>query len=95
MAWADHYINELKAGNTVTFRPRGTSMSGRVESGEEVTVAPIEGPIKVDDIVLCQVQGRQYLHLVWATRGSRYLIGNNRGRVNGWVQADKIFGRLV
>jgi hypothetical protein len=38
---------------------------------------------------------REYLHLVKAIQGSRFQIGNNRGRINGWVTAGSIFGRCV
>ena len=32
------------------------------------------------------------LHLVKAAQDRRYLIGNNRGGVNGWVGRSAIFG---
>jgi hypothetical protein len=51
--------------------------------------------LKVGDIVLCKVNGRQYLHLVKATQGGRFQGGNNRGRVNGWVSAGCIYGRCA
>jgi len=41
------------------------------------------------------VNGRQYLHLVRATQGRRFQIGNNRGRINGWISANAIYGRCV
>ena len=71
-------------------------MAGKIESGQLRTVEPVE-PIKlrVGDIVLCKVNGREYLHLVKAVQGPRFQIGNNRGRVNGWVSAGAIFGRCV
>ena len=45
--------------------------------------------------MLCRVRGAEYLHLVKAIRGERYQIGNNRGRINGWIGRNSIFGRLV
>jgi hypothetical protein len=62
-------------------------MKGRVESGQLVTIAPVVDPgeLRVDDIVLCQVRGAQYLHLIKAVNGERFLIGNNRGGTNGRV----------
>src|SRR5438128_8306752 len=36
-------------------------------------------------IVLRKVKGFQYLHLIRAAQGKRFQIGNNRGRVNGWI----------
>ncbi|HEY7154603.1 MAG TPA: hypothetical protein VH575_11635 [Gemmataceae bacterium] len=71
-------------------------MSGKIESGQLCTVEPVEAAaLKVGDIVLCKVRGREYLHLVKAIQGPRFQIGNNRGRINGWVSANAIFGRCV
>ncbi len=96
MGWATHYIEKLLGGEAVSFRPRGHSMSGRIESGQLCTVEPVDpAAIRVGDIVLCKVNGRQYLHLVRAVQGRRFQIGNNRGRVNGWVTASSIYGRCV
>ena len=96
MGWAGGHIAKLRAGETVSFRPRGNSMSGKIESGQLCTVAPVDpGTLEVGDIVLCKVNGREYLHLVKAIQGPRFQIGNNRGRINGWVSANAIFGKLV
>ena len=69
-------------------------MAGKIDSGQLVTVAPLaEGrDPSPGDIVLCKVNGAQYLHLVKAVQGSRYQIGNNRGRINGWTSRRSIFG---
>src|SRR5262245_8626105 len=96
MGWATNHIEKLRAGETVAFRPRGNSMAGKVESGQLCTVAPVDPEqLKVGDIVLCKVRGREYLHLVKAIQGRRFQIGNNRGRINGWVSENAIFGRLL
>lgn len=99
MSWATHHIQRLAAGQTVEFRPRGGSMRGRIESGQRVTVEPLDGPLSVDDIVLCRVRGHHYLHLVKAVRGHgdqrRYLIGNNRGGLNGWISRTAIYGKCI
>ena len=96
MGWASQYIARLQAGETVEFRPRGNSMQGKVESGQLCTVGPVDpATLTVGDIVLCKVNGRQYLHLVKAIQGGRFQIGNNRGRINGWVAAGAIYGRCI
>jgi hypothetical protein len=46
----------------------------------------------VGDIVLVRVNGRVYLHLIKAVGGGRFLIGNNKGGVNGWVGPNAIYG---
>lgn len=89
------YADKLLAGETVTFKPRGNSMTPRVMSGQEVTVVPVQGlELEVGDVVLCRVSGNYYLHLIKAidkTRG--YQIGNNHGRINGWTHT--IFGKAL
>ena len=56
----DHYIEQLKQGQTVQFRPRGQSMKGKIASGQLVTVEPIGDRIlEKGDIVLCKVNGNQ------------------------------------
>lgn len=96
MGWAASHIEKLRTGETVSFRPRGNSMTGKIESGQLCTVQPIEAAtLRVGDIVLCKVNGREYLHLIKAIQGERFQIGNNRGRINGWVSANAIFGKCV
>ena len=96
MGWAVGHIEKLRAGETVSFRPRGNSMVGKIESGQLCTVEPVEPTtLRVGDIVLCKVNGREYLHLVKAVQGPRYQIGNNRGRINGWVTASAIYGKCI
>lgn len=97
MGWATQFIAALTAGETVSFRPRGNSMVGKIESGQLCTVVPLrpDDEIQIGDIVLCKVNGREYLHLVKARQSDRYQIGNNRGRINGWVGRNSIYGRCV
>ncbi|HEX4321233.1 MAG TPA: hypothetical protein VHZ52_10040 [Acidobacteriaceae bacterium] len=93
MGWAIRYIEVLLQGQTVQFRPRGNSMSGKIESGQLVTVIPLAARMpQVGDIVLCKVNGAEYLHLVKSISGERFQIGNNRGRINGWTPLKNIFG---
>jgi hypothetical protein len=96
MGWASGFIEQLRRGDTVSFRPRGHSMSPKIESGQLCTVAPADpATLAVGDIVLCKVRGSEYLHLVKAIQGGRFQIGNNRGFINGWVGSNAIYGRLL
>lgn len=96
MGWATNYIEKLKENETVSFRPRGGSMKGKVESGQLCTVEPAkEGNLKKGDVVLCKVNGNEYLHLIKAVQGKRYQIGNNIGRINGWITFRTIYGKLI
>lgn len=94
MGWATQYIEKLKNGESVSFRPRGNSMRGKVENGQLVTVTPADS-YRSGDVVLCKVNGREYLHLITAARGSQFQIGNNVGGINGWITANSIYGKMV
>ena len=89
------HIEPLLNGKTIQFRPRGNSMSGRIESGQLITVSPDISNVKVGDAVFCKVEGNLFVHLVTAINGDRYQIGNNKGRINGWTHKSKIYGVVV
>lgn len=97
MGWATHYIESLKNGEIVSFRPRGNSMSGKIESGQLCTVEPIKDfqSLKIGDIVLCKCNGSQYLHLIKSIHNERFQIGNNHGRINGWIGKSSIYGKCT
>jgi SOS-response transcriptional repressor LexA len=96
MGWAKFAVQALQRGETVKIRPRGHSMRGRVNDGDTVTLAPCEaGSLNVGDVVLVRVKGNIYLHLIKAINGERFLIGNNRGGINGWVGPQAIYGIAV
>ena len=59
MGWATHAIAKLQTGETVVLRPRGHSMTGRVDDGDVVTVEPYgEAEPRVDEVVLVKVRGQ-------------------------------------
>jgi len=96
MSWATPYIAMLQSGKTAQFRPRGNSMTGRIESGQLCTVEPVEPEhLEVGDIVMCKVKGRHYLHIIKARTGNQFQIGNNRGLINGRITAKDIYGRCT
>ncbi len=96
MSWARHAKEALRRGETVTVRPRGNSMRGKVNDGATVTIEPCEPTsLQVGDIVLVRVSGYDYLHLVKAIDRGRFQIGNNRGGINGWVGPNAIYGIAV
>lgn len=99
MNWQKHK-EDLEKGETVSFRPKGNSMQPIIDSGDLVTVEPIEDykKIKKSDVVLCKVKGNFYVHLVTAVQqkmgGMRFQIGNNKGRTNGWIGENMLFGKV-
>lgn len=96
MSWADNYVAALQRGETIQFRPRGNSMTGKIDSGQLVTVAPATHPLSVGAIVLCRVAGNQYLHLITAIDpDGRYQISNNKGHINGWCKPEAVYGSVL
>lgn len=97
MGWATIYISQLKEGKTISFRPKGNSMTGRVNNGQLCTVEPVldKKTLEKGDVVLCKVGANQYLHLVSAVSGNRFQISNNKGYVNGWIGENGIYGKLI
>jgi SOS-response transcriptional repressor LexA len=93
MGWAKFAIEKLQQGETCQIRPSGHSMTGRVNHKNLVTLEPCKTEdLKVGDVVLVRVKGNVFLHLIKAINNGRFLIGNNRGGINGWVGANGIYG---
>lgn len=96
MSWAKFAIEKLKEGRIVEIKPRGHSMKGKVNDGDKVTLEPCKvEELGVGDIVLVRVKGQDYLHLIKAKNQSRFLIGNNRGGINGWVGHNCVYGKVI
>jgi len=78
------------------MQPFGGSMRGRIESGQLVTLAPVKpSDIRVDDVVLVEWRGNFLLHLVKDVEGDQLLIGNNLGKVNGYVPSSAAIGKVI
>lgn len=89
-------IPKLLAGETIKIRPHGNSMTGRINSGQLVTIEPISENtiLSKGDIVLCKVNGKVYLHLISAVESKRLQISNNFGKVNGWTVLRNVYGKV-
>src|SRR5579862_2445049 len=96
MGWASQAQEGLSRGESIQVRRRGHSMTGRVNDGELVTLAPCDPEtLQVGEVVFVRFRGGWLLHLVKAIQGERVLIGNNRGKINGWVNRRAVLGRLA
>lgn len=96
-----YLVELLITKETVTFNPRGNSMTPRIKSGQSVTIERLSEEdkmsLKKGDIVFCKVGGNYYLHLISAITPAqkRCQISNNHGKVNGWTDFMNIFAKLV
>lgn len=91
------YIARLRAGETVSFREGGNSMTPRIKHRQKCTYSPVRSRenVKAGDAVFCKVGRSYFTHLVTAIRGDQYQISNNHGHVNGWITLDSIYGKVI
>ncbi len=95
-SWVRKALDGLRAGRVVEVRPSGESMRGRIESGQAVTIAPAtHAEVAPGDVVLVGWKGNYLLHLVLKVEGGRVQIGNNVGKINGWVSGDAVLGKVI
>jgi hypothetical protein len=96
MGWVNDARKGLAEGREVKVRPVGGSMRGRIESGQLVTLVPVDpADVRADDAVLVAWKGGFLLHLVREVKDGQLLIGNNLGKVNGWVPAAAVLGKVI
>ena len=96
MARENFVLKTLLEKGEVSWKPHGNSMTPKIDSGDQVVVKKISPQyLKVGDAVYAKVKGSYYLHLLTAIDKDRYQISNNHGHVNGWVNADNVFGLCV
>ncbi|NUP06271.1 MAG: hypothetical protein HOW73_09455 [Polyangiaceae bacterium] len=71
-------------------------MRGRIESGQLVTIIPASGhEVELEDVVFVRWRRGFLLHIVKERRNRQLLIGNNIGRINGWVLETDVVGKVV
>lgn len=86
----------LNANEEVTVQPFGGSMRGRIESGQLVTLEPVDSAqLAVDDVIFVEWGNNYLLHLVTDIKDDQIEIGNNLGKINGWVPASAALGRVI
>ena len=88
----------LKNGEVCRLIDIGNSMLPILKSRQPVLVEPVteETPLSKKDIVFCKVKGHYYLHLIHGVRNNNmFLIGNNHGHMNGWINRNSSFGKVI
>ena len=93
MSWVKEALAALEAGECARIRPQGGSMRGRIESGQLVTIAPVNpDDVRVDDVVFIRWKGNYILHIVREIGEDGFLIGNNLGKINGRAARGDVLG---
>ena len=97
----DPLLEALKEGKSYTWTiPDGgnlASMREAIKHGQTLTMSPIVNPneIQVGDFVLVKWHQSDIFHVVGEIQGDQFLIVNSLGKVNGWVSAKEILGRIT
>ena len=97
----DPLLEALKEGKSYTWTiPDGgnlASMRKAVKHGQTLTMSPIVNPseIQVGDFVLVKWHQSDIFHIVGEIQEGQFLIVNSLGKVNGWVSAKEILGRVT
>lgn len=92
----NYKLEKLLSGETFITSEKGNSMSPLINSGQKHILEPVFdwNLCENGDIVYCKVKGNYYTHLVKGKDQNRgLLIGNNKGRINGWTT--KIYGKVI
>lgn len=96
MSWVKEALESLKQTSEAQVRPMGSSMRGRIESGQLVTLQRAGYPdVAVNDVIFIRWKGNYLLHLVVDKQDNRLLIGNNVGKINGWIPADAVIAKVI
>lgn len=96
MGWVNEALEKLSLGQEVEIRPYGGSMRGQIESGDLVTLAPVNAEdLQVDDVVLVRWKRSYLLHVIREIRDDELLIGNNLGKINGWASRQDVRGKVI
>ncbi len=97
----DPLLEALREGKSYTWTvPDGgnlASMRKAIKHGQTLTMSPISDPgeIQAGDLVLVKWGQGDIFHVVGEIKDGQYLIVNSLGKVNGWVSAKEILGRIT
>jgi hypothetical protein len=97
----DPLLEALQEGRSYTWTvPDGgdlASMRAAVKHGQTLTMSPIanSNEIQVGDLVLVKWHQGEIFHIVGDIQGDQFLIVNSLGKINGWVGAREILGKIT
>lgn len=93
MSWAERAKEMLQRGENTVIYSKFNSIQDRIGAGDAVHLRPIRRkPIKNNDLVLVNIQGRDYFGEVAEIRGDKFLVGNKNNNKLFWIKQNNIFG---
>lgn len=96
MSWVKEAKSQLHREGICQVRPIGGSMKGAIESGQLVTMVKVRAEeLQVGDAVFIKWKGNYILHLIREITPAQLLIGNNLGKINGWIDKDAVIAKVT
>jgi hypothetical protein len=93
MSWADRAKEVLQRGERTVVYSKFDSIQDRISAGDAVHLRPVRKKVpKLDDLVLVNIQGRDYFGEVAEIQRGKYLVGNKLNKKLFWVADNNIFG---
>ena len=81
----ERLIKDLREKGEGSIKMFGNSMTPLIKSGTVLTFK-VAKKYNEGDVVFCYIKGRFYAHKIIKKGDRGYLIGNNKGRINGWTR---------
>jgi hypothetical protein len=89
-------IKVLLEKGEVVISCNGSSMKPIIHPRESIFIKRVPHDILcVGDAVFVKVKGNLQVHKIGAIEKDRWRIENNKGHINGWVNANAIYGLAV
>lgn len=87
------FVEKLRSGKPILFKPRGRSMEPNLQDGTVVMVDPLTRPPKLGEVVLAVFAGATTLHRVVKVRANQvWLWGDAMRHGEGPLPVDAIVG---
>ncbi len=86
----------LQGGDNVIMTVPQGHWEPPLEEGSEVTLTPLPAgtKIRVGDVLLVRIKGRDFLGYVLAKRRDQFLMGDAKTS-RGWVREPALYGRVL
>jgi len=96
MSWIKEALTQLQMNGECVIYPMGHSMRGRIESGQRVAMTRERlEELSVGEVVFIRWKGNYLLHLVLEIQGNQLLMGNNLGKINGWIDRKDVLAKVI
>ena len=96
MGWVKEALAQFEEKDTCQVRPLGGSMRGRIESGQLVTIQKVDAQeVELEDAIFVKWKNSYLLHLAKEITDTGILIGNNLGKINGWIPRENVIGKVI